>query len=245
MTGIQGKVVAITGTSSGIGRATALLLGARGARVVLGARRQDQLDAIVTEITATGGQAIAVAIDIKNRADLIRFVNTACVQYGQLDVLVSNAGIAPTSLLDELRVEDWEEMIDVNVKGLLYGIAAALPIFRKQGFGHFVNTSSTAGLKIVPTMAVYAGSKNAARAITEGLRQEAGANLRVTAISPGFVQTGLASSMTNAVAASTTNQLMKEIGIPPESIARCIAFAIEQPVEVDIGEIVVRPTVQS
>lgn len=245
MMGIQGKVVAITGASSGIGRATALLLAARGARVVLGARRQDQLDAIVSEITAQGGEALAVAIDIKKREDLVRFVDAACEKYGKLDVLVSNAGIAPTSLLDELRVEDWEEMIDVNVKGLLYGIAAALPVFREQGFGHFVNTLSTAGLKIVPTMAVYAGSKNAARAITEGLRQEAGAKLRVTAISPGFVQTGLASSMTNAEAANTTNQLMKEIGIPPEAIARCIAFAIEQPADVDVGEIVVRPTAQS
>jgi NADP-dependent 3-hydroxy acid dehydrogenase YdfG len=245
MNGIQGKVVAITGASSGIGKATALLLAARGAKVVIGARRRDQLAALVAEITALGGKAIAVCIDIKKREDLVRFVESACVTYGQIDVLVSNAGIAPTSLLDELRVEDWEDMMDVNVKGLLYGVAAALPIFRKQGFGHFVNTLSTAGLKIVPTMAVYAGSKNAARAITEGLRQEAGANLRVTAISPGFVQTGLASSMTNNEVATTTNQLMKEIGIPPESIARCIAFAIEQPADVDIGEIVVRPTVQS
>lgn len=245
MTGIQGKIVAITGASSGIGRATAELLAARGARVVIGARRQDQLDAIVAGIAAKGGDAFAVAIDIKQREDLVRFVDATCVRYGHIDVLVSNAGIAPTSLLDELRVEDWEEMIDVNVKGLLYGIAAALPVFRQQGFGHFVNTLSTAGLKIVPTMAVYAASKNAARAITEGLRQEAGAHLRVTAISPGFVQTGLASSMTNAEAATSTNRLMKEIGIAPDAIARCIAFAIEQPADVDIGEIVVRPTVQS
>lgn len=245
MTAIAGKVVAITGASSGIGKATALLLAERGAKVVIGARRQDLLDAIVLEITAKGGEAIALAIDIKQREDLRRFVDAACKQYGHIDVLVSNAGIAPTSLLDEARVEDWEEMIDVNVKGLLYGIAAALPVFRAQGFGHFVNILSTAGLKIVPSMAVYAGSKNAARAITEGLRQEAGADLRVTAISPGFVQTGLASSMTNAQAASTTNKLMKEIGIPPEAIARCIAFAIEQPADVDVGEIVVRPTAQS
>lgn len=245
MTAIAGKVVAITGASSGIGKATALLLAERGAKVVIGARRLDLLDAIVSEITAKGGEAIALAIDIKQREDLRRFVDAACKQYGQIDVLVSNAGIAPTSLLDEARVEDWEEMIDVNVKGLLYGIAAALPVFRAQGFGHFVNILSTAGLKIVPSMAVYAGSKNAARAITEGLRQEAGADLRVTAISPGFVQTGLASSMTNAQAASTTNELMKEIGIPPEAIARCIAFAIEQPADVDVGEIVVRPTAQS
>lgn len=245
MAAIQGKVVAITGASSGIGRATALLLAARGAKVVVGARRQDQLDMLVAEIAASGGAAVALVIDIRKRADLLRFVDAACQQFGQIDVLVSNAGIAPTSNLDALKVEDWEAMIDVNVKGLLYGIAAALPVFRQQGSGHFVNILSTAGLKIVPTMAVYAGSKNAARAITEGLRQEAGAHLRVTAISPGFVQTGLASSMTNAELATTTNRLMAEIGIPPEAVARCIAFAIEQPAEVDIGEIVVRPTAQS
>lgn len=245
MTGIQGKAIAITGASSGIGRATAVLLAARGAKVVAGARRQDQLDALVAEITAQGGEAIAVAMDIKQRADLVRFVDVARARYGQLDVLVSNAGIAPTSLLDDLKVEDWDEMIDVNVKGLLYGIAAALPIFREQGFGHFVNILSTAGLKIVPTMAVYAGSKNAARAITEGLRQEAGAALRVTAISPGFVQTGLASSMTNPDTAAATNRMMQEMGIPPAAIARCIAFAIEQPADVDVGEIVVRPTAQA
>ena len=244
MTGIQGKVVAITGASSGIGKATALLLAERGAKVVIGARRQDQLDVIVSEIRAKGGEAIAVMMNIKKREDLARLVRVACEKFGHLDVLVSNAGIAPNSLLDELKVEDWEEMIDVNVKGLLNGIAAALPVFREQNFGHFVNTLSTAGLKIVPTMAVYAGSKNAARAITEGLRQEAGANLRVTAISPGFVQTGLASSMTNAETAANTSRQMKEMGIPAEAVARCIAFAIEQPADVDVGEIVVRPTVQ-
>ena len=245
MSGIFGKVIVITGASSGIGRATALLLAERGAKVVLGARRQDQLDAVVAEITAKGGQAIALSMDIKQRDDVARLVGIAGDTFGQVDVLVSNAGIAPTSLLDDLKVEDWDEMIDVNVKGLLHGIAAALPVFRAQGFGHFVNILSTAGLKIVPTMAVYAGSKNAARAITEGLRQEAGAKLRVTAISPGFVQTGLASSMTNAEAATTTNRLMQEMGIPAEAIARCIAFAIEQPADVDVGEIVVRPTAQS
>ena len=244
MAAIQGKVVAITGASSGIGKATALLLAARGAKVVIGARRQDGLDAVVAQIAADGGEAIAVQMDITRNEDVLRLVQAAQERFGRLDVLVSNAGIAPTSLLDDLQVADWEAMIDVNVKGLLYGIAAALPLFRQQGSGHFINTLSTAGLKIVPTMAVYAGSKNAARAITEGLRQEAGPHLRVTAISPGFVQTNLASSMTNLEAASTTSQRMKEIGIAPEAVARCIAFAIEQPADVDISEIVVRPTAQ-
>lgn len=245
MSEIQGKVVAITGASSGIGKATALLLAERGAKVVIGARRQDQLASIVSQIKANGGEAVAVTIDIKKSEDLAHLVRVACEKFGHLDVLVSNAGIAPTSLLDDLKVADWDEMIDVNVKGLLHGIAAALPVFREQKFGHFVNILSTAGLKIVPTMAVYAGSKNAGRAITEGLRQEAGANLRVTAISPGFVQTGLTSSMTNAETAANTSQQMKEMGIPAEAVARCIAFSIEQPADVDVGEIVVRPTAQS
>ena len=163
----------------------------------------------------------------------------------KLDVLVNNAGIAPISLLDDLCVEDWEDMIDINIKGVLYGIAAALPVFRKQGFGHFVNILSTVGLRIVPSMSVYPGSKNAARTITEGLRQEAGDKLRVTAISPGFVQTGLAESMTNSDIKTQTLESMDKMAIPPDAIARAIAFAIEQPANVDVGEIVVRPTAQS
>lgn len=193
----EGKVIIITGASSGIGEATALLLAGRGAKVVLGARRSDRLQLLVDRIVAAGGEAAYRVTDVKKRDDLLNLVKLAIEQYGQLDVLISNAGVAPNSLLDELRVEDWEEMIDVNIKGVLYGIAAALPVFRRQGFGHFVNILSTAGPKIVPTMSVYAGTKNAVRAITEGLRQEAGDKLRVTAISPGFIQTGLASSMTN------------------------------------------------
>ena len=184
MSGIEGKVVAITGASSGIGEATALLLAERGAKLVLGARRLDRLKALSDRIASGGGEAIYACTDVKRREDLAGLVALACEHYGKLDVLISNAGVAPVSLLDDLRVDDWEEMIDVNVKGVLYGIAAALPVFRRQGVGHFVNTLSTAGIKIVPTMAVYAGSKNAVRAISEGLRQEAGDKLRVTTISP-------------------------------------------------------------
>ncbi len=168
----------------------------------------------------------------------------AIERYGKLDVLVNNAGVAPISPLDELRVEDWEEMIDVNLKGVLYGIAAALPVFRRQGFGHFVNVISTAGIQITPTMAVYAGTKNAVRTITEGLRQEAGEKLRVTGISPGFVHTNLADSMTNSGVKSRIIDQMDKIAIPPVAIARAIAFAIEQPDEIDVNEIVVRPTAQ-
>jgi NADP-dependent 3-hydroxy acid dehydrogenase YdfG len=245
MSGIEGKVVAITGASSGIGEATALLLAGRGAKVVLGARRLDRLEALAERIAAAGGEAVCARTDVKRREDLSSLVALACERYGKLDVLVNNAGIGLISPLDELRVEDWEEMIDVNIKGALYGIAAALPVFRKQGFGHFVNTLSTAGLRIVPLQSVYAGTKNAVRAISEGLRQEAGDKLRVTVISPGFIRTEFADSMTNPEVKAQILAKMGDIAISPEAIARAIAFAIEQPADVDVGEIVVRPTAQS
>ena len=172
-------------------------------------------------------------------------VGLAIERYGKLDVLVNNAGVAPISLLDELRVDDWEEMNDVNLKGVLCGIAAALPVFRRQSFGHFVNVISTAGLQIIPTMAVYAGTKNAVRTITETLRQEAGAKLRVTGISPGFVQTNLTTSMSDPGVKAQIAERMEKMAIPPAAIARAIAFAIEQPAEVDVNEIVIRPTAQT
>jgi NADP-dependent 3-hydroxy acid dehydrogenase YdfG len=242
--GIEGKVVAITGASSGIGEATALLLAGRGAKVVLGARRSERLEALADRIRKAGGEATCSSTDVKRRHNLLDFVELADKRFGKLDVLVSNAGIGPISLLDDLRVEDWEEMIDVNLKGVLYGIAAALPVFRKQGFGHFVNVISTAGLKIVPMQSVYAGTKNAVRTISEGLRQEAGANLRVTTVSPGFVHTDFAESMTNPDVKAEIVATRDKMAIPPDAIARAIAFAIEQPPDVDIGEIVIRPTAQ-
>ena len=244
MSGIEGKVIAITGASSGIGEATARLLGERGAKIVLGARRADRLQPLCESISTDGGDAAYVCTDVKRREDLSALVAAACERYGKLDALISNAGVAPISLLDDLKVEDWEEMLDVNIKGVLHGIAAALPIFRRQGFGHFVNILSTAGLKIPPTMAVYAASKNAARTISEGLRQESGENLRVTTLSPGFVSTDLASSMTNLELRSQTATAMKKIGLPPVAVAGAIAFAIEQPDNVEVGEIVIRPTAQ-
>ncbi len=244
MSGLEGKVVAITGASSGIGEATALLLAERGAKVVLGARGSDRLEALADRIEASGGEAAYARTDVKRREDLSNLVGLAIERYGKLDVLVNNAGVAPNSLLDELRVEDWEEMIDVNLKGVLYGIAAALPVFRRQGFGHFVNVISTAGIQIKPTMAVYAGTKNAVRAITEGLRQEAGDKLRVTSVSPGFVNTNLADSMTNPEVKSQIMDQMDKMAIPPVAIARAIAFAIEQPADIDVNEIVIRPTAQ-
>lgn len=242
--GIEGKVIAITGASSGIGEAAAVMLAKRGARVVLGARRLDRLEALASRIQSAGGQVAVVRMDVKRRSDVQQLVTLACERFGQLDVLINNAGIGPISLLEDLRVEDWEEMIDVNLNGFLYGVAAALPVFREQGSGHFVNIVSTAGLRIVPLQAVYAGTKNAVRTISEGLRQEAGDKLRVTAISPGFIYTDFAESMTDPQVKAQILATRDKMAISPDAIARAIAFAIDQPSDVDVNEIVVRPTAQ-
>jgi NADP-dependent 3-hydroxy acid dehydrogenase YdfG len=243
--GIHGKVVAITGASSGIGQATALLLAERGARVVLGARNPDRLNAVAARLLAAGGDAVAKVTDVSRRGDVMDFVSLACDTYGQLGVLVSNAGIMPVSPFDELRVDDWEAMIDVNLKGVLFGIAAALPVFRRQGFGHFVNIASTAAFRVTPGQSVYAGTKMAVRAISEGLRQEAGENLRVTIISPGMTLTNFADSVTDPAVRAELEQRRDVIAMPPDAVARAIAFAIEQPPDVDVGEVVVRPTAQA
>ncbi|MFI5664886.1 SDR family oxidoreductase [Streptomyces sp. NPDC051684] len=243
MSDIEGKVVAITGAGSGIGEATALLLAERGAKVVLGARRTERLADLAGRIEKSGGQVTWLRTDVTVRQDQASLVELARDRFGRLDVLVSNAGIGPISPLDDLRVEDWENMIDVNFKGVLYGIAAALPVFREQGAGHFVNVVSTAGLRIVPTQAVYAATKNAVRTLSEGLRQEAGDSLRVTVVSPGVTRTEFADHMAPEVKDRIASS-MGDIGIPPESIARAIAFAVEQPAHVDVGDIVVRPTAQ-
>jgi NADP-dependent 3-hydroxy acid dehydrogenase YdfG len=242
---IDGKVVAITGASSGIGEATALLLAERGARLVLGARNPDGLDAVAARLSATGGDAVAKVTDVSCREDLTEFVALAAETYGQLDVLVSNAGIMPVSQFDELRVDDWEAMVDVNLKGVLFGIAAALPVFRRQGFGHFVNIASTAAFRVTPGQSVYAGTKMAVRAISEGLRQEAGENLRVTIVSPGMTLTNFAESITDEAARAELERRRDDIAMPPNAVARAIAFAIDQPADVDIGEVVVRPTAQA
>jgi NADP-dependent 3-hydroxy acid dehydrogenase YdfG len=242
--GIEGKVVAITGASSGIGRATAKLLAERGAFVVLGARREEALAAIVNEITTAGGKAVHKATDVRQRRDLEALVAFAIEHCGRLDVIVNNAGIGPLSRFDALCVDDWDAMIDINLRGTLYGIAAALPVFQRQQSGHVINIVSTAGIKIVPTMGVYAATKNAVRTISEALRQEAGSNLRVTEISPGMIATGFASSITDPAMKSAIEERASKLAIPPASIARGIAYAIEQPVDVDVGSIVIRPTAQ-
>ncbi len=242
--GIAGKVVVITGASSGIGEATALLLAERGAKVVLGARRADRLRALASRIAEQGDEAACSAIDVTRRDDMSRLVSLATDRFAQLDVLINNAGIGPISPLDDLRVDEWDAMIDVNIKGMLYGIAAALPVFRAQSFGHLVNTASTAGLKTTPNQAVYSGTKFAVRAISEGLRQEAGDALRVTIVTPGFVQTDFVESVSNPEVRAQLTTSRDTFAIPPDAIARAIAYAIEQPSSVDVGEIVVRATAQ-
>jgi NADP-dependent 3-hydroxy acid dehydrogenase YdfG len=243
MSDVKGKVVAITGASSGIGEAAARLLAAEGAKVVLGARRTDRLAAIAADIGKAGGEAEAKALDVTRRDDVASFVKAAQDRFGRLDVLVSNAGLMPLSPLDALKVDEWERMIDVNIKGVLYGIAAALPVFRQQQAGHFINVASVAGHRISPNGVVYAGTKFAVRAISEGLRQEAGDKLRVTVISPGAVESELAETISDSVLKERTRDYRK-MAIPAEAIARAMAYAIGQPPDVDVNEILIRPTAQ-
>jgi NADP-dependent 3-hydroxy acid dehydrogenase YdfG len=245
MTGVEGKVVAITGASSGIGEASARLLAERGASVVLGARRIERLDDIASEIRDRGGAVVTCRADVARREDLERLVGAAVDEFGQLDVLVSNAGISKVGPISDLDVDGWSAMIDVNLRGVLHGIAAALPVFRRQGRGHFVTTVSTAGLKVVPTMAVYAATKNAVRTLMEGLRQESTDGVvRTTSISPGFVDTQLDSSIDDVAVREQIRRTMNDFGLPPSAVARAIAFAIEQPDDTEIGDITIRPTVQ-
>ncbi|MCK8490428.1 SDR family oxidoreductase [Spirosoma sp. RP8] len=242
--GIKGKVVAITGASSGIGEATALLLAERGAAVVLGARRVDRLAALNAQIKSAGGEVAYVVSDVKRKADLASLVTLACERFGKLDVLINNAGVSQLSRIDELDVEGWEEMIDINLKGVLYGIAAALPVFSQQGSGHIINVISTSGIKIVPMQGVYAATKNAVRTLSEALRQESNGRWRVTGISPGFVRTEFASKIKNPSMRAAITERSETVAISPDAVARAIAFAIEQPENVDVGDIVVRPSAQ-
>ncbi|MDA2895221.1 SDR family oxidoreductase [Mycolicibacterium sp. BiH015] len=240
---ITGQVVAITGASSGIGEATARLLAARGARVVLGARRADRLDTLADELGTA--DVATVATDVSAAEDSQRLVDTAVERFGRLDVLVANAGISAIGPLAGLDVAGWDAMIDVNLRGVLYGIAAATPVFRRQGRGHFVTTVSTAGLKIVPDMGVYAATKNAVRTVMEALRQESTDGvIRTTSISPGFVNTELDGSITDPGLRQQIRSSMDAFGLDPVAVARAIAFVIEQPHDVEIGDLTIRPTVQ-
>ena len=241
---INDKVVVVTGASSGIGEAIALLLAEKGAKVVLGARRLEQLQKVAKRITDEGGEAIFEVTDVKQLKDLENLVSKAVGTFGRLDVLINNAGISRLSRFDDLQVKDWEEMIDVNLKGVLYGIAASLPVFRRQNSGHIINIISTSGLKIVPLQGVYAATKNAVRTISEALRQEAGDSLRVTGISPGFVKTNLADSIRDPNIKKAISDKAEQIAISPTIIAEAVLYAIGQPANVDVGDIVIRPTAQ-
>ncbi len=244
MTDKLDKIVAITGASSGIGAATASHLAGMGARVYLGARREEKLVARVQQIKAAGGKAACRVLDVSDHRSFEDFVAGAQSEYGGLDILVNCAGIAPISPFAALKVDDWIAMIEVNLQGTLFGIAAVLPIFRKQQSGHVVNIISSAGLQISPTMGVYAATKNAVRTVTEALRQESEGLFRVTGISPGFVNTNLSDSMEGETRAALEQQ-MDEMGLSPEAIAKAVAYAVTQPDEVDINDIVVRPTSQA
>ncbi|MET7931658.1 SDR family oxidoreductase [Streptomyces sp. NPDC005349] len=245
MSGITGKVVAITGASSGIGEATALLLAERGARLVLGSRRSERLEELVARIEKAGGEAVQIRTDVTRLDDVRALVGLAGERFGRLDVLISNAGVGTISPLDDLRTAEWDHMVDVNIKGVLHGIGAALPVFRAQGGGHFVTTASTAAFRVAPAMAVYAGTKIAVRAICEGLRQEAGPTVRVSTVSPGVIDTDFPEASTNERVRAEIAGMRDRVAIPPSAIARAIAFAIEQPADVDVNEIVVRPTAQN
>jgi NADP-dependent 3-hydroxy acid dehydrogenase YdfG len=239
MSDLQGKVVLITGASSGIGEATAHLLAKHGAEVFLGARRIERLEQIVQSITQEGGTAHACLVDVTKHEDLERFVRTAVDMRGRIDVIVNNAGVMPLSALEALKVDEWEHMIDVNIRGVLYGIAAGLPVMKKQGFGHFVNVSSIAAYQVAPTAAVYCATKFAVNAISEGLRQE-NTDIRVTIVSPGVTESELADSISDP-AAREAMVTYRKVSIPADAIAEAIRYAIEQPQNVDVNEIVVRP----
>jgi NADP-dependent 3-hydroxy acid dehydrogenase YdfG len=242
---IQGKVVVITGASSGLGAAAARLLASQGAKVVLGARRVERLDELVREITWNGGQASAMAVDVTHRDQVQALVAAAVKQHGRVDVMINNAGLMPHSPLERLKVDDWERMVDVNLKGVLYGIAAVLPVMMEQKSGHIINVSSVAGHKVSQGGAVYAATKHAVRALSEGLRQEVKAyNLRTTIISPGAVATELPGSATEPDVAQAMNSFYEQYAISADSFARSVAFAISQPEDMDVNEILFRPTRQ-
>jgi NADP-dependent 3-hydroxy acid dehydrogenase YdfG len=237
--------VVITGASSGLGEAAARLLSTDGATVVLGARRADRLRSLANEITGQGGKALAVETDVTDRNEVRRLVDTAVEKYGRVDVMLNNAGLMPQSLLVSLKVDEWDRMIDVNIKGVLYGIAAALPHMQRQKAGHIINVSSVAGHKVGPGGAVYSATKHAVRALSEGLRQEVKPyNIRTTVISPGAVVSELPNTVTDPAVAGRIHKMYEEIAIPADSFARAVAFAISQPNEVDINEILFRPTRQ-
>jgi len=242
---VQGKVVVITGASSGIGESAARLLAGNGAKVVLGARRKDRIDAVVANITAKGGSALGFQTDVTKRGDVEALVQGAIDKHDRIDVIVNDAGIMPIAPMAALKVDEWDRMIDVNIKGLLYGVAAVPPIMQKQKQGHIINLASVFGFKVfAPGGTVYSATKFAVRAVTEGLRVELRAdNIRCTMISPGAIATEIPESSSEEATRESLREFYK-MAIPADSIARAIAYAIEQPAEVEVDEVVIRPTAQ-
>ncbi|MEU8774176.1 SDR family oxidoreductase [Streptomyces sp. NPDC048606] len=235
------KTIAITGASSGIGEATALRLAADGHRVLLGARREDRLERLAARIGAAGGTAVFQRLDVTDAADVRAFVARARSAFGRLDVLVNNAGVMPLSPLAALRTDEWDTMIDVNVRGVLHGIAAALPVMRAQGGGHVVNIASVGAHEVSPTAAVYCATKFAVRAISEGLRQESAGDIRVTVVSPGVTESELA----DHIGDSTARRAMvayRAVALAASAVADAIAYAVSQPARVDVNEVIVRPS---
>jgi len=234
------KVIVLTGASSGIGEATARHLAQMGHRLVIGARRTDRLTALQEELSGQGAHIHALALDVTQLADMQRIAAFAQQRYGRIDVQINNAGVMPLSPLAALKVDEWNRMIDVNVRGVLHGIAAVLPVMQAQGHGHIINVASIGAHAVTPTAAVYCASKYAVRAISEGLRQETDA-LRVTVVSPGVVESELADSISDETARAQM-RAFRRIALPPQAVARAIGYAISQPDDVDVSEIIVRPT---
>ncbi|MFF8308701.1 SDR family oxidoreductase [Streptomyces lydicus] len=234
------KTVVITGASSGIGEATARRLAADGHRVFLGARRTDRLAALTDQLAGAGGTAAYRRVDVTDADDVRAFVDAARAAFGRVDVMVNNAGVMPLSPLEALRVADWDRMLDVNVRGVLHGIAAALPVMRAQGGGHFVNIASVGAYEVSPTAAVYCATKFAVRALSEGLRQESGGDIRVTVVSPGVTESELADSLTDPQARQAM-EAYRSVALPAAAVADAIGYAVAQPPQVDVNEIVLRP----
>ncbi len=242
---IEGQVIAITGASSGIGKAAALELARLGAKLVLGARHEEALVQVADQIRLAGGEAVYRLTDVSKRDDLLRLVSLAQESFGRLDVLFSNAGAMPIGPFDELAVDDWETMVDVNIKGVLYGIAAALPVFRQQGSGHFIHTASTAARKTVPNQVVYSATKAAVLALSEGLRQELAGQIRVSTILPGFTDTAFSEHVKNPELKAQMQKAGEKFAMSPEAVANALVYILQQPDEVNIGEVTLRSTAQA
>lgn len=243
MSVLNGKVVVITGASSGIGETTARLLASLGAHVVIGARRVERLEALAADIQADGGSVVVQRLDVTELEQMQAIIETAQSRFGRVDAVINNAGVMPLSSLEALKIEEWNRMIDVNIRGVLHGIAAGLPVMKKQGLGHFINIASIGAYEVSPTAAVYCATKYAVRAITDGLRQETGGQgIRVTLVSPGVTESELAESITD----NEAKEIMKEYRrttLPATAIARAIVYALEQPEYVDVSELVIKPAI--